>query len=214
MQSDSFVVAGGHRRDAIAVAWLARCRRGDRRGVVWLTWKAADRPADDLGPGGGQLTRIVSSEYQTIDPALSADRRMLTYAASDADGRIDLFSARVAGGGRVQLTNDAAREEAPKFSPDGERIAFTRRDADNPSEIRIVPALGGDVAAAIPNAAYPAWSPMAGASSTCGARTRALSSSSRRSPDGPDAARCCRATASIRSSGIPRGHQTAARSRS
>jgi Tol biopolymer transport system component/predicted Ser/Thr protein kinase len=159
VQSDSLVMPAALAARRSWWPWLAAGGAAIAAGVVWMTWKGADRPREDLGPGGGQLTRIVSSEYQTIDPALSADRRMLTYAASGADGRIDLFSARVAGGGRVQLTNDTAREEAPKFSPDGERIAFMRRDADNPSEIRIVPALGGDVAATIPNAAYPAWSP-------------------------------------------------------
>jgi Tol biopolymer transport system component len=84
---------------------------------------------------------------------------MLAYAASGPDGRIDLYSSRVAGGGRVQLTHDDAREEAPKFSPDGERIAFTRREADKPPEIRVVPALGGEIVASIPGAAFPAWSP-------------------------------------------------------
>ena len=107
----------------------------------------------------GQLTRIVSTEYETFDPSLSPDGRMLAYAAMGPNGSIDLYSSRVAGGARLQLTNDDAREASPKFSPDGERIAFTRRDGTAPAEIRIVPTLGGDVLASIPGAAFPAWSP-------------------------------------------------------
>jgi len=125
----------------------------------WIWWRSSDRGGVQPTAIGGQLTRIVASEFQTIDPALSGDRRMLTYAAEAPDARIDLYTARVAGGGRVQITNDDAREETPKFSPDGERIAFTRREGDKPPEVRIVPSLGGDAVATIPMAANPAWAP-------------------------------------------------------
>jgi Tol biopolymer transport system component len=160
VQSDTFVVPPALVAKRSRWPWLAAgAVFAASAGAAWLIWRATDRPPPAGGPGGGQLTRIVSSEFQTIDPAISADRRMLTYAAPGPDGRVDLYSARVAGGSRVQLTNDDAREEAPKFSPDGERIAFMRREADRPAEIRIVPALGGDVVATIPDAAFPAWSP-------------------------------------------------------
>ena len=159
VQSDTFVVPPQLVARSSRWPWIAAAVVATAGVAGWMLWRAADRGPSASGPGGGQLTRIVSSDYQTIDPAISADRRMLTYAASGPDGRIDLYSARVAGGSRVQLTNDDAREEAPKFSPDGERIAFVRREADKPSEIRIVPALGGDVVATIPESAFPAWSP-------------------------------------------------------
>ena len=53
---------------------------------------------------------------------------MLCYVAEDANGRVDLFVRQIAGGALVKLTDDAAREESPRFSPDGDRIAFTRRE--------------------------------------------------------------------------------------
>ena len=107
----------------------------------------------------GQLTQIVSTPYRTFDPTLSSDGRMLAYVAELQLGRTDLLVGRVAGGARVQLTNDEAREESPRFSPDGEWVAFTRRDSQaNTSEIRILPALGGEVRATIPGASSPAWS--------------------------------------------------------
>ena len=141
--------------------WLAAGATGVALFVL-AAWLFAHRPRGpwERGNAGGRLTRIVSSEDQTFDPSLSSDGRMLCYASRNADGRVDLFTVRVAGGGRVQLTNDDAREETPRFSPDGERIAFTRRDpvASTP-EIRVVPSLGGEVLARIANAASPAWSP-------------------------------------------------------
>ena len=52
-----------------------------------------------------------------------------------------------------------ARESTPRFSPDSERIVFTRREsADGVPELRVVPALGGETIASIPEAAGAAWS--------------------------------------------------------
>ena len=84
---------------------------------------------------------------------------MLCYGAQDPDGQVDLFVRRVAGGALVKLTSDPAREGSPRFSPDGERIVFTRREsADGEPELRILPALGGDTIATIPAATSAVWS--------------------------------------------------------
>jgi eukaryotic-like serine/threonine-protein kinase len=109
---------------------------------------------------GGRLTLIVASDDPLIDPSISPDGKMLTYVALGNDGTTDVFVRRVAGGGLVRVTNDAAREASPRFSPDGERVAFARREsADGAPEIRIVPALGGDATTTIANAVEPRWSP-------------------------------------------------------
>jgi Tol biopolymer transport system component len=101
----------------------------------------------------------VASDSPIFDPAISADGKMLSYGAEDADGQIDLFVRRVAGGALVKLTSDPAREMSPRFSPDGERIVFTRREsADGTPELRILPALGGDALVTIPAAASAVWS--------------------------------------------------------
>jgi eukaryotic-like serine/threonine-protein kinase len=108
----------------------------------------------------GVLTRIMSSEDQTLDPAVSPDGGMLAYVVQSSNGHVDLYAGRTKGGARIRLTNDDALEDSPRFSPDSEQIAFTRRGgSDAVSEIRIIPALGGDVIGSIPRAAFPAWSP-------------------------------------------------------
>jgi Tol biopolymer transport system component len=118
----------------------------------------------DLSPwervaGGGRLTLALASDAPVADPAMSPDGKMLCYAV-EAAGVTDLFVRRVAGGGLVQLTRDSARESWPRFSPDGEWVAFTRRESrDGASEVRVIPALGGDPVSILPGAAMAVWAP-------------------------------------------------------
>ena len=122
---------------------------------TWLYRQPSTAPA-----AGGQLVRLLESEDRTFDPSLSPDGRMLCYAVEERSGHRDLYLARVAGGGRIQLTADDAIEAGPAFSPDGEWIAFTRRArADVAPEIRVIPALGGEVVSTIPEGGSPAWAP-------------------------------------------------------
>jgi Tol biopolymer transport system component len=112
--------------------------------------------------GAGRLVQVVSSDRVAADPAISPDGTMVVYVAADEAGQMDLFVNRVAGGAPVRLTNDERRETRPRFSPDGERIAFTRWGAAraNP-EICVVPTLGGQVSVIVPGASQPAWEPSA-----------------------------------------------------
>jgi Tol biopolymer transport system component len=104
-----------------------------------------------------RLALLVSTANPAIDPALSPDGKMIAYVSYDG-GQRDLFVSRVAGGGRIQLTNDQEKESNPRFSPDGEHILFTRVGAGAP-EICIVPTLGGESTQVVAHAFDPAWSP-------------------------------------------------------
>jgi Tol biopolymer transport system component len=127
--------------------------------AAWLTSGA--RPAEpDRARAARRLTRVFSSEDRTFDPAISPDGRMLSFIAEGPPGQLDLYASRVSGGARIRLTEDRAREQSPRFSPDGERIAFTVVDVGQGSpSIRILPTLGGTQLAIIPDAAEAAWSP-------------------------------------------------------
>ena len=125
---------------------------------VWLALRAPRVP-DGAPVGGGRTTLLLSADTTVGDPALSPDGKMLVYVAVNDQGRADLFLTRVAGGGHVQLTNDDAREDAPAFSPDSERIAFTRLVAGKDVEIATVSTLGGNLTTVITRATQPAWSP-------------------------------------------------------
>jgi Tol biopolymer transport system component/tRNA A-37 threonylcarbamoyl transferase component Bud32 len=104
-----------------------------------------------------RLTLLVSTANPAVDPTLSPDGKMIAYV-SDEQGQTDLFVSRVAGGGRIRLTNDQEKESVPRFSPDGEHILFARVGASAP-EIWMVPTLGGESTQVVANAFDPAWSP-------------------------------------------------------
>ena len=129
--------------------------------VLFGLWRQRDtRSVWERIANDGRLTLTLPSENPVFDPAISTDGKMLCYTIEGRDGRVDLFVRRVAGGGLVRVTNDDARESAPRFSPDGDRIAFARRESrDGTPEIRIVSTFGGDSVAVIPAAGAPVWSP-------------------------------------------------------
>jgi len=126
--------------------------------AAWLLVQNRDGYRESA-PSGGRLTRVVSSQDRTFDPAISPDERMLAYIAESPPGQVDLYAGRISGGARIRLTEDRAREETPRFSPDGDHIAFTVVDARGLPAIRILPTLGGAPLATIPEAADAAWSP-------------------------------------------------------
>ena len=104
-----------------------------------------------------RLTLLVSTGNPASDPALSPDGKMIAYV-SEEQGQRDLFVSRVAGGGRIRLTNGREGESDPRFSPDGEHILFTRVGASAP-EIWMVPTLGGESTHLVAHAFDAAWSP-------------------------------------------------------
>jgi Tol biopolymer transport system component len=109
--------------------------------------------------GVRHLTQLFSSPDEIVEPALSPDGKTIVYAQYD-QGQWDLFITRTVGSGRIRITNDAAIEWAPQFSPDGEKILFTRSlpDSDAP-EICITSPFGGEITPLMTAAANAVWSP-------------------------------------------------------
>ncbi len=125
-----------------------------------LVWTAA-RPERVQPPamGGGRLREVFSTSSHIHSMALSGDGKMLAYVL-EQDGRSDLYVSRAAGGAGIRLTSDDAREAEPEFSPDGERILFTRFPANGTApEVCVVPVLGGHVTSVLAGATRAAWSP-------------------------------------------------------
>jgi tricorn protease len=68
-------------------------------------------------------------------PAIHGDRVVFTYAG-------DLYAVAAAGGTARKLTTDAGYESFPRFSPDGQWIAFTGQ-YDGNTEVYLMPSEGG-----------------------------------------------------------------------
>jgi Tol biopolymer transport system component len=125
--------------------------------VLWLHGTPARRQGGLVG--GGRLTMLFSTPDAVLFPALSGDGKMLAYVLQQGV-RTDLYVTRVAGGARIRLTNDEAREGTPQFSPDGDRLLFTRFSPGGETpEICIIPTLGGDVTPVLAGASRAVWSP-------------------------------------------------------
>jgi TolB protein len=69
--------------------------------------------------------------------------------SSDREGNYQIFKMPLNGGGVTRLTENNATEGAPRWSPDGKKIAFIS-DRDGPCRVFIMDGNGGN-AAAIPN---------------------------------------------------------------
>jgi Tol biopolymer transport system component len=121
--------------------------------VVWLKPKAA-------APGvSGKLRLLLSTEKNIAGPGLSPDGKMFAYVER-GDTFDDLYVTRVAGGERVRLTTDNTRKSEPVFSPDGEKIAFSRKQLnDTAEEICTIAAFGGEIVPVASNGTMPTWAP-------------------------------------------------------
>jgi Tol biopolymer transport system component/DNA-binding winged helix-turn-helix (wHTH) protein len=92
-------------------------------------------------PSKRRLVRLTWTAGLNADPSISLDGSLLAYASDRGyDGNFDIYVQAVAGGEPIRITNDAADESEPSFSPDGAHIVFSRRDAG----LYVVGALGGE----------------------------------------------------------------------
>ena len=106
-----------------------------------------------------RIRLLVSTQSTASAPALSPDGKMIAYITEE-QGQRDLFVGRVAGGGRIRLTNDQGPKSDPRFSPDGESILFTRVGVGSRApEIWTVPTLGGESTRLMTRATDASWSP-------------------------------------------------------
>ena len=127
--------------------------------AAWLGIRGARTHRHVPFVGGGRLNLLLSLSEPVLAQALSSDGKMLAYVL-ETQAQVDLYVARVAGGARLRLTNDAARESAPEFSPDGERIVFTRSSPGGEApEVCVMPTLGGEVTPALTGGVHASWSP-------------------------------------------------------
>jgi DNA-binding winged helix-turn-helix (wHTH) protein len=109
--------------------------------------------------GETTLVQLTSGTGLTMDPAVSADGRLLVYVSDRAGGRnLNIWIQQLAPvGTAIQLTHSDADISQPSFSPDGRKIVF--RSTDNGGGIYVMPAIGGEPARLAPDGRGPRFSP-------------------------------------------------------
>ncbi|MBC6461133.1 PD40 domain-containing protein, partial [Actinomadura sp. HBU206391] len=140
------------------VAWAPDGRR------LAFVGKVGDDPEifmiDVTGSG---LQRLTTSAAVEDDPAWSADGRSLAFwSKRDGTQQIYLLDPADPSAPWTKLTSVQGTAADPVFSPDGGRIAYTRRGSDRQGDIWVMNADGSGARRVTADAVYemdPTWSP-------------------------------------------------------
>ena len=98
---------------------------------------------NDAAPAAARPVPITSFPGLELDPAISPAGNFVAFAWEGEGGdNFDIYVRSIDGNSQNRLTDDAAAEHAPAWSPDGQRIAFVRV-LEGKREIIVLPALGG-----------------------------------------------------------------------
>ena len=124
----------------------------------WLAY-ASDRGGGTLNLwirplAGGEPRRLTSGAEDARTPAFSPDGRTIAFRSEQG-----IYAVSVSGGEPRLL---APEGRGPRYSPDGKWLAYWIGKPDNKSELYVAPAAGGPprrLAANLPDARYPLWSP-------------------------------------------------------
>ena len=113
------------------------------------------------------ITGVISVPVVSA-PQLSPDGTRVVYVQADADWAANervshLWRVRLDGTGTVQLTSGKQGASQPRWSPDGQWVAFVgKRDGADAAQIQLLPMTGGESRALTAHAtaaSSPAWSP-------------------------------------------------------
>jgi serine/threonine protein kinase len=119
-----------------------------------VAWKLNGPPSL---PERSEWVPITNLPDSAVQPALSADGRMLTFIRGPSSFVTsgEIYVKMLPSGDPVQLTHDSRPKMNPAFSPDGSRIAYT---VPGPVwDTWVAPVLGGEPRLWLPNASGLVW---------------------------------------------------------
>jgi tricorn protease len=111
--------------------------------VVWspdsktIAFVTSDRKLHTISADGKNQKELATSNYGAIgSPAWSPDGKLIAYSKTDVSRSTDIYLIPSAGGDEKKITFDPASEANPRFSADGIKVYFVRREGDNGGEGR------------------------------------------------------------------------------
>jgi TolB protein len=115
-----------------------------------------------MNADGSNPRRLTSRGTYNDAPMWSPKGDRIAWVARD-QGRLDIYTMDLNGGGIMQLTNGPGKNEDPCWAPDGEHIAFASNRTGN-YEIFVMRRDGSSVQRLTTSrqATSPAWSPTLG----------------------------------------------------
>lgn len=123
-------------------------------GVMLLLWAMRYYLASSPGFPGPRYFQLTHDSGRTLDPALSADGRLIAFASDKAGrGNLDIWVRQV-GGESIQVTQAGGDEREPTFSPDGLKVAYTAADGIYTVDMR-----GSPPVLLVSGGSHPAYSP-------------------------------------------------------
>ncbi len=106
----------------------------DSKSIAFVT---SDRKLYTIGADGKNQKELASSTYGAIsNPAWSPDGKLLAYSKTDVSRSSDVYLIPVTGGEEKKITFDSLNESNPRFSADGTKVYFIRREGDFGGETR------------------------------------------------------------------------------
>jgi serine/threonine protein kinase len=125
--------------------------------TYWALRPGGEQDEVPTEPLTGSFSKLTFDPALEREPSLSPDGRFFVYA-SDAPGNRDIYLQRIGGGKAINLTEDSlADDRQPRFSADGESIAF-RSERDD-GGIFVMGATGEAVRRVTDHGYFPDWSP-------------------------------------------------------
>lgn len=125
-------------------------------GFLLLRYLRLASPVDNARPL--EITRLTTEAGLSVDPAISADGKLLAYASDrSGEGNLDIWVKQIGGEEAIRLTRNPADDTEPGFSPDGTKIVFrSKRDGGG---LYLVSTLGGEEQKIADEGRQPQFSP-------------------------------------------------------